>query len=211
MPVKYVCHSRRVWKLAQEYGWTPGARYTNLRDVRGERVGFLDIDWKRYDYDRHISAARSVRPDVTVAQDVLDIGDFNKILDQAFELLQYSSNVIIVPKALEFEGRIDELIPRDFLVGYSVPTKYGGTAISLESFGRRKVHLLGGRPDVQRKLADSLNVASLDTNRFTLDASFGDYFDGVKFVPHPVGGYENCIRSSLENMNKIWDNYRGWK
>ena len=55
---------------------------------------------------------------------------------------------------------------------------------------RRPVHLLGGRPDVQRRLAELMPVFSIDTNRFTLDAAFGDYFDGEMFRPHPIGGYE---------------------
>ncbi len=152
---------------------------------------------------------RTCRPRLTVAQDVLDISNLPEVIDQAYSLLKYSEDVIIVPKAIEFEGCISDLIPDDFVIGYSVPTKYGGTTLPLQSFGRRRVHLLGGRPDIQRKLADVLNVTSLDTNRFTLDAGFGDYFDGVKFVPHPVGGYDNCLRDSLANMNRIWSGYGG--
>src|SRR2546423_413471 len=93
----------------------------------------------------------------------------------------------------------DEPKPPVKIVGYSVPTKYGRTGIPLQYFRGRKVHLLGGRPDVQRKIACSLDVVSLDLNRFTLDAKFGDYFDGEIFRPHPVGGYHRCLRDSIRN------------
>jgi hypothetical protein len=72
---------------------------------------------------------------------------------------------------------------------------------------RRPVHLLGGRPDEQRRLAKYLNVVSIDCNRFTYDAMYGDYFKVNKFVPHPIGGYENCIRNSIVNINSIWEGY----
>lgn len=207
MLVKYVCHSRRVCSIAKEYGWFPGARYTNLRDVRNEQVGFLDIDWKNYDFRRHLEAVKKVSPTLTVAEDIADIENTRRTIDQAYELSRYSRYVIVVPKDMRFLDRLDELIPKEFLIGYSVPTKYGGTALPLEAFGNRPIHLLGGRPDIQRELAESLNVVSIDTNRFTLDASFGDFFDGKRFVRHPIGGYETCIRQSLLNINGIWSNY----
>ena len=50
-------------------------------------------------------------------------------------------------------------------------------------------------------------VFSFDCNRFTLDASFGDYFDGEIFRPHPTGGYERCIEESIININALWDDY----
>jgi hypothetical protein len=51
-------------------------------------------------------------------------------------------------------------------------------------------------------------VVSMDCNRFTLDAQFGDYFDGRRFRPHPVGGYERCLEDSVLNINKLWVDYR---
>lgn len=206
---KYVCHSARVWRIAETYGWQPGARYTNLRDVRhADRVGFLDIDWKNYDFSRHLAAAKAVRPKLTVAQDVIDVARLPEILDQAMRLLEYSDDVIVVPKDLLLDSMDGDTIPTNFILGYSVPTKYGGTELPVGYFSGRKVHLLGGRPDKQRELAKGMHVVSIDTNRFTLDAAYGDYFDGKKFVQHPRGGYENCIHDSIRNINSIWSDYR---
>ncbi|MDL0433836.1 hypothetical protein QPM17_22095 [Marinobacter sp. TBZ242] len=206
---KFIAHSRKAICIAAEHGWYPGARYTNLRDVKTfdfEGVGFLDIDWKNYDFSRHIDAAAQKKPKMTIARDVECIFKLDQILREAEQLALHSDYVAIVPKDPLLNGRISELIPSDYILGYSVPTRYGGTKVSLQSFDR-PVHLLGGRPDVQRQLAEKLKVISLDCNRFTFDARFGDYFDGETFRPHPKGGYENCLTESLRNINRLWDDY----
>ena len=143
---------------------------------------------------------------ITVAQDITNRGQLDRVIDQARALLMHAERVIIVPKSRALESDLEELIPPEFDLGYSVPTKYGGTAISPSAF-RRTVHLLGGRPDVQRTLANQMPVVSLDCNRFTYDAQFGDYFDGQTFRPHPTGGYERCICDSLKNINALWRDY----
>lgn len=204
---RFVNHSFRVANIAKRHGWLPGARYTNLRDVRRfERLGLLDIDWKDYSFARHLNAARSTYPLLTVARDIENIDNLERTLDEARELHRYADNVIIVPKDLRLRDHLDAAIPSEFLLGFSVPTRYGGTDIPTTAF-QRPVHLLGGRPDVQRRLASVLSVVSIDCNRFTLDASFGDYFDGKCFRPHPRGGYDRCIDASIRNINTLWLDY----
>lgn len=210
---RFVTHSFRAASIALRHGWLPGARYTNLRDTRRfDRLGFLDIDWRNYNFAKHLEATRSTRPMLTVARDIEDIANLERTLDEGRTLLRYADGVIIVPKDPRLGEALDELIPAAFILGYSVPTRYGGTTLPLRAF-RRPVHLLGGRPDVQRRLAQQLPVVSIDCNRFTLDASYGDYFDGTLFRPHPVGGYERCIEASVANINILWRGYRtnGWK
>lgn len=205
---KFINHSKKAIRVACKYGWLPGARYTNLRDVRNfDRLGFLDIHWKEYDFDKHVSAAKSTYPMVTVARDIERRGQLAKVLDEAYELLEYAETVVIVPKPRSLSNDLNDLIPSVFRLGYSVPTKYGGTKISPVRF-KRPVHLLGGRPDIQRQLATIMEVASMDCNRFTLDAAYGKYFDGERFCRHPKGGYEQCLRDSVKNINKIWATYR---
>jgi hypothetical protein len=205
---RFVTHSYRVISAALQHGWLPGARYTNLRDVRRfDRLGFLDIDWRNYSFDRHLRAARSTQPILTVARDIDDPRLLDRVLDQASELALYSDHVIIVPKHKRLAESMEEVIPKQFIFGFSVPTKYGGTPLTPSHF-KRRVHLLGGRPDVQRELAEVMNVVSMDCNRFTLDAAFGDYFDGETFRPHPLGGYERCIEASVKNINLLWTHYR---
>lgn len=206
-PKKFVAHSATVLTVAVAHGWLPGARYTNLRDVRKfGRLGFLDIEWKRYDFQRHLEAAAQTRPMLTVARDIEDKRDLKRIVDQAYRLLEYAENVVVVPKDPLLEGRLTNTFPPSFILGFSVPTKYGGTTLSPYAF-KRPVHLLGGRPDRQRQLAELMPVVSFDTNRFTLDAAYGDYFDGQTFRPHPIGGYRNCLIDSVKNITALWADY----
>ena len=205
--LKFVAHSRRVLLIAGRYGWQPAARYTNLRDVRTfGKLGFLDIHWRNYSFDSHLAAARAFRPIMTVAQDVEKANMLDGILDQAHRLAEHARYVVVVPKDPALAGVLDRAIPREFILGYSVPSRYGRTAIPPSAF-RRPVHLLGGRPDVQRLLAEEMPVLSMDCNRFTLDAAYGDYFDGETFRPHPVGGYDRCIKDSIKNINALWTTY----
>lgn len=207
--IKFVAHSQRVINMSSSYGWLPGAKYTNLRDLKGinfKSKGFLDIDWKNYSFSRHLEAVQEYEPFLTMARDVESIEQLDSILSEADILFKHSKHVAIIPKDTRLNNRLTELIPEKFILGYSVPTKYGGTAVSLESFDR-KVHLLGGRPDIQRKLANLLDVMSFDCNRFTLDAKYGYYFNGDKFVKLLGGGYENCLEESLININRIWSDY----
>ena len=208
-PLRIVCHGRQVLKIASRFGWLPGARYTNLRDIRGsDLVGLIDIDWRDYDFKKHLATVKAIRPMLTVARDVEDEKHLPRILDQAWELSTWCPNVIIVPKDPKLAHELKQRIPRRFILGFSVPTKYGGTRIPLEYFQGRAVHLLGGRPDTQRRIADFVKVVSVDSNRFTIDASYGDFFDGQKFRPHPKGGYTRCITDSIRNIDRLWETYR---
>ncbi len=204
-PIRVMCHGRKTLQVAVKYGWLPGARYTNLRDIRGfRRIGLIDIDWRSYDFKRHVHALKETRPLLTVARDIEHESEFERALDEAEELSCWAGNVVIVPKFPDFGIQCLRKIPKKFLLGFSVPTRYGGTKIPLELFLGRPIHLLGGRPDVQFKLSHLLDVRSVDGNRITLDAKYGDYFDGRRFTPHPTGGYYECIRASLVAVNRLW-------
>jgi hypothetical protein len=78
-------------------------------------------------------------------------------------------------------------------------------------FFKRPVHLLGGRPDVQRLLAEIMPVVSLDCNRFTLDTAFGDYFDGDKFrrirqeATNAVSVTSETHKLNLEELSCLWN------
>ena len=206
-PLRIVTHSRRVLDVAERHGWLPGARYTNLRDIRHRSpIGLIDIEWERYNFRRHLLVVQRIKPILTVARDVTNIAELERILTEAEELAQYCKTVVIVPKDPKLRNILNREIPDRFRLGFSVPTRYGSCLIEPKFF-RRPVHLLGGRPDVQRRLADELHVCSLDCNRFTLDAAFGDYFDGEIFRPHATGGYETCLEDSLKRINCLWEHY----
>ncbi|RWO68636.1 MAG: hypothetical protein EOS17_15070 [Mesorhizobium sp.] len=143
---------------------------------------------------------------LTVARDIERADDFDHIMREAERLEVHCQYVVIVPKEISLADSMEKDVPKKYIFGYSTPTKYGGTNIDKDHF-KRPVHILGGRPDIQRKVADHMNVFSFDCNRFTYDARYGDYFDGTRFVPHPAGGYELCLNESIDNINKLWQTY----
>lgn len=204
-PLKFAAHSKLVQDITTAHGWLPAARYTNLRDVRSYgSLGFLDIDWKDYNFEAHIRAAETTRPHITIARDVIHLDDLTDILLEADKLLEFSERVAIVPKDEQFNHqRLSDLIPARFMLAYSVPSRYGGTSVRPELFDR-DTHLLGGSPARQLELADKLPVYSLDCNRFTIDAKFGDRFDGTRFISARHLGYRECLRQSVLAINEAW-------
>src|SRR5436190_20650422 len=97
--VKFISYGAVIIKMAMRYGWLPGARYTNLRCVRHvDRLGFLDIDWRRYCFRRHLQAVKDTRPCLTVARDIQRRDQLDRVIDQANELQEWSDHVVIVPK-----------------------------------------------------------------------------------------------------------------
>jgi hypothetical protein len=139
---------------------------------------------------------------------VEDVRRLDEILAEAEQLSRFAKYVVIVPKDPRLARKMESRIPGQYLLGYSCPTKYGGTKIPPSKF-QRPVHILGGRPDVQRRLAEEMAIHSFDCNRFTIDAAFGDFFDGERF--RPLGrrhNYRRCIELSLEGINSIWLDYK---
>jgi hypothetical protein len=204
---KFMSCGERIVRRAWEHAWLPGARYTNLRTVRWcSRLGFLDIDWQRYDFHRHLEAASLKRPVLTVARDVVHYRELDRVLREAEQLAGFADIVIIVPKDVRLAPNIRAKIGPHYLLGFSVPSRYGETTLAPECFDG-PVHLLGGRPDVQRRLAERMNVISIDCNRFTLDAKYGKIFNGHKFVRLGQVGYDACISMSMKAINDIWANY----
>lgn len=206
---KFINYGERILLQIGDAGWWPGARYTNLRTVkRFNRIGFLDIDWKNYCFDTHLAAAKKTKPVITVARDVMNLSMIGQVREETVELKKHANFVIVVPKDPGTKEDFWDHFPFEVLQGYSVPTKYGGTTVESSVFNG-PVHLLGGNPLVQRKLARQLNVVSLDNNRITVDAQFGKFFDGKKSVRHPKTGkfFDTCIHASISAINDIWGDY----
>lgn len=207
----------RSARLAVEAGWWYGFR-SDGKDYAAELgpVALLDCDWQAPDWPRHLDTAARVRPLLAVVPDVLDESDTDRALRQAEELARHAAAVMIVPKA---EGVISRL-PRDVggkpvVLGYSVPTSYGGTELGLWSFGGWPVHLLGGNPRRQAELCGYLDVVSADGNLSWRLARRGVVVeengtagktlrqaDGDRW-PHGDAPLE-ALRRSLVNLRRFW-------
>jgi len=201
--------------LAVRSGWLYGVRSSDIANVdkicpvvaRSERhaVQFVDNEFKAYDHNHHLSIVRSLKPRYATVRDVMteqqcqeagiEYFGLAQILDWAEELSQHADNVIVIPKY----DCLDQ-IPDKFMLGYSVPTSYGGTPLPVAAFKGRRVHLLGGSWKAQlahmAELGD--DVVSMDNNHVERVASiWGKYCDpeGVTTQLKEIGlGYLINVR-----------------
>lgn len=131
----------------------------------GLPVYFADQDWKNPDRTVYMGHVARLRPHVATVIDWEREEQFAEVMDWAEEVTQYAERVIIIPKVAGQLHRIPERINgKEVVLGYSVPTKFGGTPVPIWEFEQRPVHLLGGRPNKQMQLTYYMNVVSVDGN-----------------------------------------------
>jgi hypothetical protein len=173
-------------------------------------VNFADLNWKKPDLDRHSAFVREHRPMLAVAPDVLALDELTPTLRYAESLAEWADRVIIVPKA----PGVMERLPREpwLVVGYSVPTKYGGTDLMMAELLGWPVHLLGGLPGRQFDLAHYLDVVSTDGNAAARWAEYGSVFDGrTRRWQHRVEpqGADMPYRAFARSCQQIVQMWRG--
>ena len=148
-----------------------------------------------------------------------------EVFGWAEEASQYVERVVIIPKAFGIIPHIPERVGNaDVVLGYSVPTRYGGTQVPVWEFGSRPVHLLGGSPHVQMRLVHYLNVVSADGNMHLLMAvrhcqfwvagtaryASNRWWPTIREVNggEPVDGADliyEAFRRSCENIISAWE------
>jgi len=149
-------------ELAVSLGWLYGAK---LPSTVYQKVYFADQDWKRPDREAYMRALREHRPHTATVLDWERRDQRDEVFTWAEAAARYVKRVVIIPKMFGVIGLIPTRIGKaDVVLGYSVPTKFGGTPVPLWEFGHRPVHLLGGSPQRQMILSRTLNVVSADGN-----------------------------------------------
>lgn len=149
-------------RVAVESGWLYGAR---LPATVYQRVYFADQDWRRPDRGKYMAALAEHRPDVATVLDWERAEQEGEVMAWAEEASRHVRAVVVIPKVPGTVPLIPERVGgAEVVLGYSVPTSYGGSPVPLWEFGRRPVHLLGGSPQRQIELAAYLNVVSADGN-----------------------------------------------
>jgi hypothetical protein len=145
---------------------------------------FVDQDWKHPDRARYMDALKKYSPYMASVLDWERPEQLSDVLDWAEEAAMFVDVVMIIPKVHHGVS----LLPRSIggkavRLGYSVPTKFGGTELFLSEFIGWPVHLLGGSPRKQLRLANYLNVVSVDGNMHQLMAIKYNAFFTVRRVP----------------------------
>lgn len=170
------------------------------------KVQFVDNEFKFYDHDHHLEVVRHFRPKYATVRDVMtpeqcqeagiEYYPLETILEWAEELEQYATNVIVIPKY----DCLDQ-IPDRYMLGYSVPSSYGGTPLPVEMFKGRRVHLLGGSWKAQLAHMAVLgdDVVSLDNNHISVIANqWGQFCD-------KDGSTRQMSEIGFSDLSNVWD------
>jgi hypothetical protein len=197
--------NKRLANIAIEEGFLYGARSDDIRDLRCN--GLIDINWKEYNWESHVNLVAQHKPKYAVVPDILQKRQLEKVLSYAEELKAYCERVIIVPKL----HNIIKLIPRNFVIGISVPTSYAGFLPKTDELVDRKVHFLGGSPRQQRELWKhytkwGIHVTSVDGNSHSKASDYGSYWNGNNWCDTEratIGKYD-AFRKSCRGIMKMW-------
>ena len=213
--------NRRFAQIAIDAGYKYGAQ---LPGTVYHPVYFADQDWKNPDRAAYMASLAEHRPTMATVLDWEQDEQLSEVLDWAEEASQYSERVLIIPKVQGGISKLPKTINgKDVVLAYSVPTKYGGTALPLWDFAGWPVHLLGGSPEKQmnvyQHLAGIVKYVTADGNMHLKMASqfcaFWRKKKGVKgyWVSLKETGdgdigkdaiYE-AFRRSCENIRQEWE------
>lgn len=154
--------NRRFAEIAIGHGFRYGAQMPGT--VYFSPV-FCDQDWKKPDRAKYMACLAQHQPHMASVLDLEQPAQLAEVLGWAEDAAAHVDVVMIIPK---FFGAI-ELLPRSIAgkavrLGYSLPTKFGGTEVPVWEFAGWPVHLLGGSPQAQMSMCNYLDVVSADGN-----------------------------------------------
>lgn len=155
--------NRKFAEIAIRHGFSYGAQLPNT--IYYPPV-FVDQNWKNPQRDKYIDALKTHRPALATVLDLERENQLSEVLSWADEAAQYVTEaVIIIPKVMDIIPRLPRLIRnKQVRLGYSVPTRFAGTCVPIWEFQSWPIHLLGGSPHQQMKVATYLNAQSADGN-----------------------------------------------
>jgi len=219
----FLCHRYPFTYFASMIGYSIGTRAdqddTNMVDKAisaGVSIDFIDNDFKKPDHEIVIQKSKEYDAKYAVCPDIFNEEDLDSVLETAQRLENNGTTPIIVPKTNFDKSNIDE----DWILGFSVSSDYGGTAVPYNFFEDYKTHLLGGNIKNQEDAYDRLletgaDVVSLDSNFFFNSASYGhiinktgEIFDGGNLNENDVEWLETWESRALVSMTRY---YEFWK
>lgn len=166
---------KRFAAIAVAAGYRYGAQ---LPGTTHHPLWFADQNWRKPNRLRYMAELARLRPVVATVTDLERDDQLAAVLDEAEEAAQWVERVVIIPKAQGIIERLPRRVGgRDVVLGYSVPTRFSGTPVPAWDFAGWPVHLLGGGPQPQMRLARYLNVVSADGNAATAAAKQGRWYN----------------------------------
>lgn len=169
-----------------------------LQDYTPEFVDFPFTD-PNATFQDHLEIVKETKPKLSVAPDIEKGRTLANVIDKADQLLDYATNVVVVPKSVH-----PTKVPDRFRVGVPLANFGSGAPWAVWDYNNvGSVHLLGGGPTRQLRTGRHLRVASVDTATLGKRARFG-YWDG-KSLDAPEGmDYKTRLQESLNNYVDAW-------
>jgi len=169
----------RFYEIATAAGFLYGAQ---LPDTVYGQLYFADQNWKRPNLEQYAAAVAQHCPVMASVLDWERAEQLPEVLVWAETIAPFVEVVMIIPKVIGGVPKIPRVVGgKPVRLGYSVPTKHGGTPLNYSEFAGWPVHMLGGSPQQQRRLTRYLNVVSADGNMFQKMATqFNSFFDPLK-------------------------------
>ena len=181
----HIIYVRGGDKSAPDIAFRSGMLYGTRNDYKAyASVFMIDIQWKRYIWHKYLTCVESYAPVLAMAPDYLDSGQKALLYSQIADLERLGvPEIMVCPK---FEGAVFD-IPERCIVAISVPSNYAGYLPDFRHLRGRRVHLLGGKPELQAKIIVRLtgagaHVFSVDGSYHAVKAGFGQWFNGHKWV-----------------------------
>lgn len=192
--------------ISEKVGWSIGFRSCTPPLCKKHKITFIDQEFHAFKaaheekdtfslkrlWQEHKEQVVLWEPKYATIPDIFDERGLELALKMAEDIEDYCEYQILIPK---YDCIAD--IPEKYVLGYSIPTTYGGTPIDIKRFAGRKVHLLGGAPQNQYtywKLIED-DVISLDGNMHLKLAKVGQFWtpvvmDSVSLeeIQHHFGG-----------------------
>lgn len=174
--------NKRFAQIAIANGFKYGCRFPDKVYGGREKLYFSDIDWKNPNKEKYIEFLSIWKPHIATVLDLERIEQYNEVLLWAEAVSEFVEIIVIIPKIHNIISKLPRLINnKEIRLGYSVPTRYGGTNVMLSEFQDRSVHLLGGAPHKQYELSYYLDVKSVNGNMILKMATqYCAFFDDKK-------------------------------
>lgn len=216
-PLRIYCDGKKkeFAAIAVDVGYLYGVRLPaySMLDIP---IFFADVDWKNPDAARYIREVNQRKPSLATVIDIETPDTFEQALQWANQIIDNVEHVIFIPKFDVIEKLPRRINGKEVLLGYSVPSSYGGTEIPIERFLDYRIHLLGGSPQVQMRLFLQCqdNIFSVDGNYCTRMANAqrrywttGDNTEVTNrfWVRDAAHTPEEIFRQSCVNILAGWD------
>ncbi len=201
--------NKRFAKIAINAGFLYGAQ---LPATIYYPIYFADQNWKDPNKEKYMMALKEHKPYMASVLDLESESQLLEVLEWAEEAAAFVETVMIIPKVFGIISKLPRQINgKQIRLGYSVPTKHGGTEVPIWEFYNWPIHLLGGSPHKQMAIRKYLDVQSLDGNYHGLKArKWGEYWEwpgrwvSGKFQYND--GIYDAFEFSCKNIMQAWRN-----